>query len=94
MGPIAVGARELKTHMGAWLERVRSGQHVVVTDRGVPVAELRPLSITPGGLAERLARAEVCGLVSRPTGSALPACRPVSRPGLDLSGALAREDRT
>jgi len=90
---VAVGARELKTHLGAWLDRVRSGQHVVVTDRGVPVAELRPLSPGPDALAGRLARAEVRGLLSRPSDAPLPARRPISRRGLDLSGALVREDR-
>lgn len=93
MALVAVGARELKTHLGAWLDRVRSGQNVVVTDRGVPVAELRPLAPAPDALAERLARAEVRGLLSRPSESALPVRRPVSRRGLDLSGALSREDR-
>lgn len=93
MPTVAVGARELKTHLGAWLDRVRGGQHVVVTDRGVPVAELRPLSAEPDGLAERLARAELGGLLIRPAGNPLPTLRPISRRGLDLSGALDREDR-
>lgn len=93
MSTVAVGARDLKTHLGAWLERVRGGQHVLVTDRGVPVAELRPLPAGPDGLAEKLARAELGGLLVRPEGSALPSRRPVARRGLDLSGALDREDR-
>ena len=38
-----VGARELKTRLGTYLQRVREGRTLVVTDRGEPVAELRPL---------------------------------------------------
>jgi prevent-host-death family protein len=38
-----VGARELKTRLGTYLRRVREGRTLVVTDRGEPVAELRPL---------------------------------------------------
>ena len=38
-----VGSRELKTRLGAYLQRVRDGQSFIVTDRGQPVAELRPI---------------------------------------------------
>ncbi len=36
-----VGARELKTRLGHFLQRVRQGETLLVTDRGEPVAELR-----------------------------------------------------
>ena len=39
----AVGARELKTRLGTYLRRVREGRTLLVTDRGEPIAELRPL---------------------------------------------------
>jgi prevent-host-death family protein len=38
-----VGARELKTRLRTYLRRVREGRTLLVTDRGEPVAELRPL---------------------------------------------------
>ncbi len=38
-----VGTRELKTRLGTYLRIVRSGKTLVVTDRGRPVAELRPI---------------------------------------------------
>ena len=38
-----VGARELKTRLGTYLRRVREGRTLLVTDRGEPIAELRPL---------------------------------------------------
>ncbi|HVA63798.1 MAG TPA: type II toxin-antitoxin system prevent-host-death family antitoxin [Terriglobales bacterium] len=38
-----VGSRELKTRLGRYLRQVRAGQTLIVTDRGEPVAELRPL---------------------------------------------------
>ena len=41
--PVTVGARELKTRLGAYLRRVQEGQRIVVTERGTPVAELRSL---------------------------------------------------
>jgi prevent-host-death family protein len=36
-----VGIRELRHDFRAWLDRARAGERVIVTDRGVPVAELR-----------------------------------------------------
>ncbi|HKY61550.1 MAG TPA: type II toxin-antitoxin system prevent-host-death family antitoxin [Gemmatimonadota bacterium] len=38
----AVGIRELKNRLSAYLRLVRSGEVVLVTDRGEVVAELRP----------------------------------------------------
>jgi prevent-host-death family protein len=37
-----VGAFEAKTHLSEWLEKVRRGDRVVITKRGVPVAVLVP----------------------------------------------------
>jgi prevent-host-death family protein len=42
-----VGARELKTRLGTYLRRVREGNTLLVTDRGEPVAELRPIAAVP-----------------------------------------------
>lgn len=39
-----VGIRELKTRLSEYVDRARAGETVVVTDRGRPVAELRPIS--------------------------------------------------
>ncbi|MFQ5740054.1 MAG: type II toxin-antitoxin system Phd/YefM family antitoxin [Acidobacteriota bacterium] len=40
-----VGARELKNRLGTYLRQVREGVTIIVTDRGRPVAELRPLQL-------------------------------------------------
>ena len=37
------GVAELKAHLSQYLDRVRAGQEVVVTDRGRPVAKLVPI---------------------------------------------------
>jgi prevent-host-death family protein len=43
MKPKRVGAFQAKTHLSAILERVGRGQVYVITKRGRPVAELRPI---------------------------------------------------
>jgi len=39
---VKVGVRELRAGLSAWLERVKAGDEVVVTERGRPVARLVP----------------------------------------------------
>jgi prevent-host-death family protein len=90
-----VGARELKVRLGRYLRRVRQGHRIVVTDRGEPVAELRPI----GGetdIDSTLAALEAKGAVVRPTRKRLAPFRPIESRGGDLSTAVVedREDRS
>lgn len=43
-GSVSVGVRELKNRLSAHLELVKNGQHIVVTERGRPIAMLRPVN--------------------------------------------------
>lgn len=92
---VTVGARELKTRLGTYLRRVRDGQRILVTDRGVPVAELRGLRAGEETLEGRLERLEAEGLLSRPTRRALSSLRGVKSSGASAARAVveAREDR-
>lgn len=44
MTPKTIGAFGAKTHLSELLQQVRLGQVFVITRRGKPVAELRPLA--------------------------------------------------
>lgn len=44
-----VGLRELKNRLSEYVRQVRTGQAVMVTDRGEVVAELRPPDQVPPG---------------------------------------------
>jgi prevent-host-death family protein len=70
-----VAITELRAHLGEWLERVRGGDEVVITDRGVPVARL--LGLTTAATLERLA-AE--GVIGRPVAAGRPRASGRSRP--------------
>lgn len=39
-GAVEVGVRELRDHLSAWLERVKAGEEIVITERGRPVARI------------------------------------------------------
>ena len=89
-----VGARELKTRLGTYLQRVREGRTLVVTDRGEPVAELRPLP-SDDAFPAALLKLSTRGTVTLPTLDALPAFRPLRNRGGSISDAVRsdREDR-
>ena len=61
-----VGSRELKTRLGRYLQAVRQGSTLVVTDRGEAVAELRPLESDGSAADTGLAALEALGLITRP----------------------------
>lgn len=42
-----VGVAQLRRELKDWLERVQSGDEVVITDRGRPVARLRGIDVAP-----------------------------------------------
>jgi len=90
-----VGSRELKTRLGSYLQRVRHGQSFIVTDRGEPVAELRPLG-RGTSTAEKLDKLAAKGAVTRQRSGPLAAFKPAQlRKGTSASKVVSddREDR-
>ena len=89
-----VGARELKTRLGTYLRRVRAGRTLLVTDRGEPVAELRPLprdTSVPAALLKLSSERAI----TLPVRKSMVAFRPIRSRGRALSDAVVedREDR-
>jgi len=87
-----VGIRELRDHLSRWIEKVKRGDEVVVTDHGRTVAVLsapRPVKKAKSE-EEHLARLEAAGLLRRGTG--WKPMRPIPIRGVDLSKAVL-EDR-
>ena len=87
-----VGARELKVRLGTYLRRVRQGQRLIVTDRGHPVAELRPIG-GEAGAGALLAELEARGVVTRPTRKRLTAFKLIESRPLSAAVLKDREDR-
>jgi len=59
-----IGVAKLKAHLSRYLDQVKHGEEVVVTERGLPVAKIVPLRGTQrtDSRRERLARAGVLQL--------------------------------
>jgi len=90
-----VGSRELKTRLGTYLDQVKRGATIVVTERGQPIAELRPIAGAEDALEAAFRRMESEGLLTRPTKSGpLAPFKPIKlRPGAPPSAEAIAEDR-
>ena len=86
-----VGARELKARLGKYLRSVREGQALIVTDRGKPIAELRPIQ---DDLEGKLAKLRAEGKISGGNGRLRP-FEPIRIGGATVESAILedREDR-
>lgn len=90
-----VGARELKNRLGRYLRQVQAGETILVTERGRPVAELRPLSPAAVELGDKLQELAAKGVVRLPTRQKSQQIQRVALPGPPLSQTILedREDR-
>ena len=90
-----IGARELKTRLGGYLREVREGATIIVTERGEPVAELRPLPTGRKSEKARLDELVARGTLTRESRKTLSSFRPIRIAGLPLSETIIedREDR-
>lgn len=88
-----VGSRELKTRLGTYLARVRGGETILVTDRGKPVAELRPVDASEDPTEEAFRKMVALGLIVRPTHRrGLIPFQPIRLPrGASASEAVSRD---
>jgi prevent-host-death family protein len=87
-----VGVAQLRRELKEWLERARSGEEVVITDRGRPVARLSGIDVAP--LIDRLTEE---GIISGPPRMPRPSARGRQRAtptsGMADLVMAARQDR-
>ena len=88
---------EAKNGLSALIDRVRSGESVLILDRGVPVARLEPVAafLDPTGRLRRLERAGVIRVGDAPPPlDLLRTSAPPLAPGASVVQALIAERRT
>ena len=92
--PTTIGSRGQKPRMGTYLRQVREGATIIVTDRGRPVAELRPLPGSDSDLDSRLRELVLAGVLSGEVAERPPLqdFEPIRIAGPPLSDTI-REDR-
>ncbi len=72
---------EAKAQLSALVRKVREGRSVVITLRGEPVAEMRPVGKRAAGLASLLDDLEERGVLVRPTAPGTRHTAVTRRPG-------------
>lgn len=83
---VEVGVRELRDHLSKWLERVKKGEEVIVTERGKPVARLMSAAIPAA--YQRLIDEGIIHPAKRPKSKALPPLK--TKSGLGASDLIRR----
>lgn len=91
MSSAIIGIRELKSHLSAYLRRVKAGETVVITERGRPVGRILPLEGSLEKSLGRLGEAGVLAWSGRKLGRSRPAA-PAARGDRTVSELLL-EDR-
>ena len=91
-----VSISQLKDQLSAYLEKVRAGQTVIVTDRNKPVAQLTPMPEQESD-DDHIARLIALGIVRPPKGPPLDIQEILRRrpvvPGAGVLEALLEERR-
>jgi len=88
---LAVGVRELKNRLSEYLRLVRTGERVMITERGRPVAVISPPPVTP---ADRRIEAMLReGVVRWGGGKPRGAARPPRIRGASVAQAVIEDRR-
>ena len=88
---------ETKNGLSALLDRVKAGESVLITERGIPVARLEPVStaMEPAGRTERLVRAGLMRLgTEEPPIDLILSPPPSVAEGVDVVGYILEERRS
>ncbi len=90
-----VGVKELKNRLTQYLRRTKSGEEVIVTDRGKPIAMIQPIhSAKPTkSLEARLARLASRGLITLPTRKPLKRVHLAKVSGIPISKMILEDRR-
>jgi prevent-host-death family protein len=72
---------EAKAKFSELIRRVRQGRTIIVSHRGKPVAEIRPIRSAVVGLEERIEQLERRGVLRRPIDPGAPLEAVARRPG-------------
>lgn len=93
---LTVGVKELKNKLTYYLGLAKSGDNIVVTDRGKPVAILHSLDVIEekAGFEERLASLAKKGMIRLPQKDAkLMPFKPIKAKGKPVSETIIEERR-
>ncbi len=88
------GVKEVRDNFTQYLKRIKKGDEIIVTERGRPVAILRPVP-SGTGLQERLELAAMKGLIRLPLKAGnIPTHKKIKLKGKSLTDLILKERET
>jgi len=88
------GVKEVRDHFTEYLKRIRRGEEIVITERGKPVALLRPIP-ERNSLQERLELGSIKGLIRLPQKTKnIPFHKKIKLTGKSLTDIVLEERET
>ncbi|MFP3912451.1 MAG: type II toxin-antitoxin system Phd/YefM family antitoxin [Desulfobacteraceae bacterium] len=87
-----VGIREAKIHLSRFLQIVKNGGEVILTERGKPVGKIVPIQQTELPLSERLKHLENKGIIGPRQIKEEVKLSPIAVPD-DIAQKMLKEDR-
>ena len=87
---LEIGVRDLRNNLSRWLDAVRGGGQIVITERGKPVARLTGMSYTPA--MERLVALGALTPARRPKQPADPVGELIKAKG-SVAGLVSEQRR-
>jgi prevent-host-death family protein len=90
-----VSLREANVHFSKYVKKVKAGEEIVLTDRGKPVALMKPIPATKDPVEDRLLLMAQKGLLRRSTAKRVRLHKLVRLNGKPLSKLIqeSREER-
>jgi len=85
-----IGLREANIHFSKYIKLVKKGREIILTERGVPIAAIRPVAQQSDCLENRLSELEERGILKRGSGE-LKLPPPVTLQGTTLSSLVIDE---
>ncbi|GJL67092.1 MAG: hypothetical protein NPIRA05_20630 [Nitrospirales bacterium] len=91
----AIGVRELKNRLTHYLHLIKKGEEVIVTERGVPIALLQPITKAAQATSReaRLSRLSALGMATLPQKPTRKRLKTVTPSGPPASQAILEERR-
>ncbi|ACA58766.1 type II toxin-antitoxin system Phd/YefM family antitoxin [Candidatus Desulforudis audaxviator] len=85
-----IGIREMKTRFSRYIQRIKEGETIIITERNTPVAKLVPIQLP---VSEEILRLVEVGMVSWKGGKPKGLATPVEPQGTVSVADIATEDR-
>jgi prevent-host-death family protein len=91
---IKIGLREANLHFTKYVKMIKDGKEVILTERGTPIAVIKPIP-QKGGIESKIKSLEEQGLLKGAKKGKLPVHRPITIRGKPISEVVMeeREDR-